>query len=57
MNVNADNELRAPPQTGGFRNHHGEVIELVNPIISEEKKRVYKAHFDEEWFQEKCIQW
>ena len=52
-NPNANSELQAPANTSGLRLHHGEVQAVKSrPIISEERKKIYRGRFDEAWYEE-----
>ena len=57
LNPNAQTELQAPPQTSGISSHHGGSREAVRPTVSEEKKRIYRKHYDEAWYEAKCLEW
>ena len=46
-----------PQQTGSFRSHHGEEAADARPTISEDKKAIYKKHFDEAWYEAMCTKW
>ena len=50
-------ELVVPPQSGGFRNHHGEAKEFIRPAIPEETKILFRRHHSEAWFEQKSIEW
>lgn len=58
FNPNSNSELQAPPNTSGLRLHHGEVAAVARrPVITEERKMVYRGRFDETWYAEKCQTW
>ena len=47
------------PTSSVTRFHHGEVVsnQAEVPMVSEEMKRIFRKHFSEAWYEEKCAQW